>query len=99
MKHFFDLYCQAYTIIVRQKAKLVYDCSLTLEFSTGEEKSLSEVEFNEINNHDLDVEFEINYNNSKKLYSDTIILVKKNKKAIENIIKELFLEFWESQKK
>lgn len=87
----------AYTFFVRGKAKLVYDCNLTLEVSLeNKEDDISEIEITEINNHDLDVEFDLEY---KKASSEIISLVKKNKSLIENHIKVLFTEFWEAQKK
>lgn len=57
---------------------------------------MAELEINEINNHELDAEFEFNY---KKMESSTLATVKKNKKQIEQVIKDLFVNFWESQRK
>ncbi len=82
-------------MFVRQKAKLVYDCNFTLEFSYKNDDG-AELEINDINNHELDAEFEFNY---KKMDSTTLSTVKKNKKQIEQVIKDLFVSFWESQRK
>ena len=68
---------------------------MTLELSYKDNDS-AELEVNEINNHDVDTEFEFEY---KKLNSDVLSVIKKNKSAIEKVIKDLFNLFWESQKK
>lgn len=85
----------AYTIVIRNKAKLVYDCSLVLEVSSDKNPDLVEIEINEINNHELDVEFEHNH---KKMTSEVKELAKKNRSNIDTCLKNLFLSFWEAQK-
>lgn len=87
---------KAYTFFVRGKAKLVYDCNILFEITYKNPEDILELEINDINNHDLDADFEFSF---KKMNSDSISIVKKNKKNIEDLIKKIFIEFWESQKK
>lgn len=83
-----------YTFIVRQKPKLVYDCELKLTIKNETEEV--EVELTDVNNHETDSTFEFSFKGGNK---ELIASVKKSKKEIESFIKELFMQFWESQKK
>ncbi len=84
-----------YTFIVRQKPKLVYDCEIKLTIQNKQSEEV-EVELSDVNNHETDSTFEFSFKGGNK---DLISLIKKSKKEIENHIKELFIQFWESQKK
>ncbi len=62
----------------------------------NEKEETGELELNDVNNHDLNAEFEFEY---KKMSSELKNQIKSNKKGLESLIKEQFLEFWQSQKK
>lgn len=63
---------------------------------TNDKGESGDLELNDVNNHDLNAEFEFEY---KKMSSDLKNQIKTNKKELEGLIKEQFQEFWQSQKK
>ena len=96
-----DFSGDVYTFFVRQKVKFVYDCNFKLEVQGTEDSILSntsnttEIEVNDVNNHDIDADFEFEF---KKGSSQHWVLIKKNIKKVEEEIKEIFTAFFESQK-
>ena len=73
---------------------MVYDCEFTLNIK-GKNDNEGELELLDVNNHDLEADFEHkNKIKDKELYQK----VRGNQKEIDNYIKELFKQFWETQK-
>lgn len=83
-----------YTFIVRQKPKLSYDCEFKLTIKSKENDDTGEIEFTDVNNHETDSVFHANY---KFTNNSLLEKIKKNKKNIDDFIKELFLSFWNIQ--
>ena len=71
----------------------MYDCEFTLTIKGESEEG--DIKLTDVNNHDLDAEYEFEY---KIKGSQLSSLIKKQKNNIESYIKELFIKFWKAQK-
>lgn len=75
----------------------MYDCEFTIAVEDeSKEGKGGEIVLTDVNNHEVDSDFEFEFKFENK---GLLAKVKGSKKEIQNSIKLLFNAFWESQKK